>query len=294
MRNIFLIIVAIISTIFSLSITAQPMTVAEFMESIQGKSLSGEITISEPDIEGIVSVHYTGNENVTIIVTVNGEEVDFENGQIQLNEGHSTITAIVSASGYNTKTKTVEVDWYPINNPHLEGYWIVFIDATGEEVWYELLEANSSVYLNTIDCPKASYQDIARFYFEINGCPYGAQDEDTEAYLGDYEMNPLTAFPSGINGHYYYVYSGYGYGFNLSPIYDLYFNLIGYHFNPSQYYEIILHGDIDNDGFVNADDLCYLIDTLLNIEHWGRADVNGDGVINIEDLTKLIDILLRK
>ena len=72
--------------------------------------LNGEIVISDPDENGVVTIEYTGDEDVTITVTVNGEEVELgEDGTITVAEGESEIVVVVTAEGYNDLTggKTV-------------------------------------------------------------------------------------------------------------------------------------------------------------------------------------------
>ena len=239
------------------------MNITDLLESIQGKSLTGDIIIGEPDYEGMVSIYYTGAENVTIIVTVNGEEVEYINGRIKLNEGHSTITAIVTANGYNTKSKTVDVEWHPLDDPHLTGYWIVFLSRNGDKVWYQLLSWPTGGYYNMIDCPKALFGEQSLFYFMIDGCPYGACEESinywgypVDVYLSDYEVNPLRDYPSGIDNQYYMVQSGYGYMLGVHIYSDnITGDFLGFTCFANQYYEIILQGDLDYDGFVNIDDV---------------------------------------
>lgn len=108
MRTVFFFIASVMVLFMAQAVNQIPVETG----MIQGKTLTGQIVIGDPDADGRVSVSYTGNETVTMIVTVNGDEVDIDNGMIQLEEGLSTITVIVTAHGYNTKTKTVEVEWY--------------------------------------------------------------------------------------------------------------------------------------------------------------------------------------
>lgn len=293
MRKLLLILVAIITASTCSVITAKPMNMDNIFASIQGKSLSGNIVISEPNLEGIVYISYTGYENVTIIVTVNDEEVDFENGRIQLNAGQSTITVIVTASGYSTKTKTVQVEWYPQDDPHQSGYWIVFISNEEKEIWYELFSLPDGNYYNMIDCPKAIYGDIARFYYMIDGCPYGAPDDMVEVFLQDYLYNPLVAYPSG-SPYYYFIHTGYGNMIGIYHHYNDFGELSEYCCYVNQYYEINPPGDVNQDDIVNIHDVSDLIEMLLYGSYWDSPDVNKDGVVNIEDLAKLIDILLHQ
>ena len=77
------------------------------------KSLNGDI-IFQMAAEGLLSVIYTGNEEVIISVTINDNPVELVDGKVHLVPGENIIHATVSAEGY-------------INSP-LEGwheiYWI--------------------------------------------------------------------------------------------------------------------------------------------------------------------------
>ena len=77
------------------------------------QDLTGEIVIGEPDENGNVEVGYTGDEDVTIVVTVNGEEVEVVDGVITLGEGENLIVVTVTAEGYNDLTETVTLIYEP-------------------------------------------------------------------------------------------------------------------------------------------------------------------------------------
>ena len=71
------------------------------------QDLTGEIVVSQPDDNGVVTVTYTGNENVTI--TVNGEPVA---ESYQLEDGvPMTFEVVVSAEGYNDLTAEETRTW---------------------------------------------------------------------------------------------------------------------------------------------------------------------------------------
>ena len=77
---------------------------------VEPEDLTGDIEISDPDENGVVTITYTGDEDVTITVTVNGEDVTLgEDGTITVEEGESEIVVTVTAEGYNDLTdgKTV-------------------------------------------------------------------------------------------------------------------------------------------------------------------------------------------
>ena len=76
------------------------------------QDLSGEILIGSPTDEGKVSITYTGDEDVTILVVVNGVETPIdEDGNITINEGRSIIVVTVEAEGFNPKSLTGEIEW---------------------------------------------------------------------------------------------------------------------------------------------------------------------------------------
>ena len=90
--------------------------------------LPGEIVISGPDNNGVVYITYTGEEDVTITVTVNGEVVELgEDSTITVGEGESLIEVTVSAEGYNDLTAS-ETVFYEKPQPQEP------VDLTGEIV----------------------------------------------------------------------------------------------------------------------------------------------------------------
>ena len=108
---------------------------------VEPEDLTGEIVIGDPDENGNVTINYTGDENVTIVVTVNGEVVEVVDGVITVGEGESEIIVTVTAEGYNdltdgkTVTYTVPVEPQPTATPEIS-YVVtdteVIITVTGE------------------------------------------------------------------------------------------------------------------------------------------------------------------
>ena len=70
--------------------------------------LEGEIIINGPDENGVITVTYTGSEEVTVTVKVNGEVVE---GEIVLPEGDNVVEVTVEAEGYNPLTKTETINY---------------------------------------------------------------------------------------------------------------------------------------------------------------------------------------
>ena len=100
----------------------------------QLKDLTGEIVIGEPTEDGVVAISYTGDEDVTITVTVNGEEVALTDGAIQLAEGVNTITVTVEAEGYNPMTAEAEVEWYAPVVPEVTEAPVITYETTDDAV----------------------------------------------------------------------------------------------------------------------------------------------------------------
>ena len=72
----------------------------------------GEIIIGDPTEDGYVSIEYTGSEDVTIRVMIDGIYVPMTDGMVFLGAyGESEITVEVSAEGYETLTATKVVNW---------------------------------------------------------------------------------------------------------------------------------------------------------------------------------------
>ena len=100
----------------------------------QLEDLTGEIVIGEPTEDGVVAISYTGDEDVTITVTVNGEEVALTDGAIQLAEGVNTITVTVEAEGYNPMTAEAEVEWYAPVVPEVTEAPVITYETTDDAV----------------------------------------------------------------------------------------------------------------------------------------------------------------
>jgi len=61
--------------------------------------------------------------------------------------------------------------------------------------------------------------------------------------------------------------------------------------------DIIISGDINEDGFINVTDILYLVNYIignidLNNQQLGLADINQDNIINVVDIVELINIIL--
>ena len=76
------------------------------------KDLQGEIVFGDVDEEtGLMPVSYNGDENVTLTVTINGEQVEVVDGKVQLVDGNNAVVVTATAAGYNDLTETKEIEW---------------------------------------------------------------------------------------------------------------------------------------------------------------------------------------
>ncbi len=119
-----------------------------------------------------------------------------------------------------------EIAWlYETPEPQVpDGYWLVQVDAEGNEILTELFAGSNGDYVNQVDVTYPTFFDVSNFYFLINGVAYGAEEAETVAFLGDADMNPLV---EGTNT--YYVEVGYSYTLGIHFIYDINTgDLVGY------------------------------------------------------------------
>ncbi len=103
------------------------------LEVVAPQDLGGEIVIGDPDENGNVAINYTGDENVTIVVTVNGEVVEVVDGVVTVGEGESTIVVTVTAEGYNDLTGE-KVVTYTVPQPEQTEAPVITTEDNGEAV----------------------------------------------------------------------------------------------------------------------------------------------------------------
>ncbi len=117
-------------------------------------------------------------------------------------------------------------------DPHMEGYWLVAIDANGEEVWYQMTEGNNGDYTTTLaldydtfgyvyyDAHNPGERHNVDYYIMIDGVRYGAADAEVATVLGTALDNEL------VEGEGFYTLPvGYNYnmGVAISPDGEQYF-----------------------------------------------------------------------
>ena len=196
------------------------------------QELTGNIVVSEPDANGIVTVTYTGDEDVTVTVTVNGVPVE---GDIQLEEGENVIVVNVTAPGYEPMEETFVVEYTP--GPQVNTYVLVVVDADGVEHFFDLNEGSDGNYTTTLTLDYNPYFPFdwdpnlsdaenkeahpVNFYFLVNGQRYGAEGNVATVMgyalenLLDPEADGFYTVPVGyaytlglaIYGEEYYVYA---------------------------------------------------------------------------------------
>jgi len=101
--------------------------------------------------------------------------------------------------------------------PAKKGYWLVMVQADGTEEFVQLQLGANGGYLAVYDVIYPLYVNIGNFYFMIDGVPYGAPEDATEANLNGYPVNnPLIANTSNT----YYVECGFSYVFSVNLVLD--------------------------------------------------------------------------
>jgi len=77
----------------------------------QTQDFAGQIVFGDVTEDGLLPVSYTGEEEYTMTITLNGEPVELVDGNVQLVEGNNIVTVTISAEGYNDLSATYEGEW---------------------------------------------------------------------------------------------------------------------------------------------------------------------------------------
>ena len=75
------------------------------------QDFAGQIVFGDVTEDGLLPVSYTGEEEYTMTITLNGEPVELVDGNVQLVEGNNIVTVTISAEGYNDLSATYEGEW---------------------------------------------------------------------------------------------------------------------------------------------------------------------------------------
>ncbi len=156
--------------------------------------LQGDITIGAVDKNGKVYVAYSGNEDVVLTATVDGEAVEIENGYIQLPDYGTyeiVVTATATEEHYDAKSETATRTWdapkvYEVVAPTVEG-------AMGEN-GYVINVTNNDPYATvtlyvTIDGERKAYTEF----------PVVIPQTEEDQYISYYATATLNEAPEGYD-----------------------------------------------------------------------------------------------
>ena len=128
------------------------------------QDFAGQIVFGDVTEDGLLPVSYTGEEEYTMTITLNGEPVELVDGNVQLIEGNNIVTVTISAEGYNDLTATYEGEWAPVVPEVTATPEIVVTDNAEEE--YLMIEAVGAgtvkLYIDGMEVPnpfRYNYQD---------------------------------------------------------------------------------------------------------------------------------------
>ena len=146
---------------------ADVMVLIDLLLNPVPKDLKGDI-ITDFTEDGKVWVSYTGNENVTLTVVLNGEDVELHDGYFYLsNYGENVIEVTVRANGYNTLTMTFIIDWEETIPPEKIATPDILFDLTEDFAIIEAVgDGEIHLFINGVEVE--------------NPCYYERGDEDVE------------------------------------------------------------------------------------------------------------------
>ena len=178
-----------------------------------------EVTVDVQETQVVITATGEGE----VVLYVNGQPVEnpytiARTEEVQFVTVYATAQRDADAIAGISESMYVEIpelEGVTPQDPHMTGYWLVEVNAEGEKIYTELIVGQNGDYVNVDDVTYPEFYEVASFYFLINGEAYGANEDMTEAFLGDADMNPLTA---GENT--YFVGVGYSYTFGIHFIYD--------------------------------------------------------------------------
>ena len=123
--------------------------------TVGGRELQGEIVIGDCDANGKVPVAYTGDEDVTLDVMVDGKSVPVIDGMVQLTHYGTTLVSVdVSAIGYVPLHDLAEVSWIAISNADWEILKAFYAQYQNEYLVWDLSDRNKPG-----SCPGVASED---------------------------------------------------------------------------------------------------------------------------------------
>ena len=306
---------------------------------IASANLAQAIVITPPPkiatnlTEDALVITATGEGTVTIYV----QTIDNETGAMttETYEGEGTVSAVVPRDEEDTyfinywavaqanedaEPGTTEIEYFvevpakesqnPPSDPHESGYWMVFRDRFGHDVWQEIYYVDytttAQLYYSIYGGynPETDEEPQVPIYIVIDGIRFGAPTANTEVDLGNALKNPLIE-----SDNFYLISAGYKFAIGVNQAlsgelylyaiklgYPLVYDDVSHEWVPQDPTQFIT-GDADGNAKVTISDVTTIIDYLLNGYSTGmnmdNADVDGSGNVTIEDVTLLIDFLLR-
>ncbi len=146
--------------------------------------LTGEVVIGEPTEDGYVAISYTGTEDVTIRVMIDGVYVPLTDGMVFLGEyGEAEITVEVTAEGYNPITMTKTVTWTAPEPPYETPAPTVNVDVQETQVVITA-EGEGTVILYVNGQAVENPYTIARGEEDDFVSVYATAQRDEEAIVG--------------------------------------------------------------------------------------------------------------
>ena len=140
------------------------------------QDFAGQIVFGDVTEDGLLPVSYTGTEDYTITITLNGEPVELVDGNVQLVEGNNIVTVTISAENYNDLTATYEGEWAPVAPPvKTEAPVITVVDDPEAQTVTVTATGNGHIMLYWDDMLQAEGEGTATWVI-----PYGDDPEGEE------------------------------------------------------------------------------------------------------------------
>ena len=216
----------------------------------------GYVPPVEPAVTPQPEINYEVNDDAVIITaTGEGEVMLYVNGEpvdnpctIERAETDVVVTVTATAQGEDmeiSEPATMDIT-IPAKeqvtppepeDPHMTGWWIVLIDANGEEVWYPLHQGEDGSWVTTVTLNYGEYgtfywdpdlsaaennlnRPAVPYYFVVDGQAWGAPEADQATVMG--EAAHTMSNPLYENENHYTVPVGYSYvlGIYVDPSED--------------------------------------------------------------------------